>query len=101
VSGQPTWDSLVFALLYPVLFDPDPNVRIDAVIRDVVGGQRLGATPAQYLKAIEDARASGEDLSVKFEGLLALPHSDGTIWRYLSEIERRLRDDAPAAETQS
>lgn len=90
MGSQRGWDSLVLALLYPVLFDRDPNIRVDAVIRDVVGGRRLGATPSEYLQAIRDARASQEDLSVKFAGLLALPHSDEAIWRYLFEIERRL-----------
>ena len=86
-TRQQTWDSLVFALLYPVLFEPEPIRHVDRIIEAVVAPRALGASPEDYRRAIADGRVNGRALVDVFAGLLGLPHSEQTLWRVLNAIE--------------
>jgi hypothetical protein len=89
-THQQTWDSLVFALLYPVLFEQEPMRHVDRVIQAVVAPRALGASPEDYRRAIADGRVSGRALADVFAGLLGLAHSEETMWGFLNAIEERL-----------
>lgn len=87
---QHTWDSLVFALLYPVLFEHDPLRHVDRIIEAVIAPRALGASPDDYRQAIADGRADGRALTDVFAGLLGLSHSEDTMWQVLDAIDARL-----------
>ena len=87
---QQTWDSLVFALLFPVLNEQDPMRHVDRVITGVATARALGASPEDYRRAIADGRVNGRPLADVFAGMLGLPHTEETMWRFLDAIEERL-----------
>jgi len=83
-SGQ--WEACVRALLYPVIFDPDPSSSVDRILSMIVDRRALGATRAEYLESVRLALASDVQLST----LLPQDHPEAVVRRYLAEVERRL-----------
>lgn len=90
MSGRHDWDSLVLALLYPVLYEKRPLDGVDRTMRAVVEERALGAAARDYLAAVRRALSSSEPLSARFGPLLVVPHSEDAIREYLAEIARRL-----------
>jgi hypothetical protein len=94
-TRRQAWDSLVFALIYPVLSEPEPVLHVERVMEAVIERRALGASPEDYRRAIAEARGSVQPLTAVLSGLLTLPHTDDTLWRFLDAIERRLTAPPP------
>ena len=71
------WQGHIRALLYPVIFSPDPCAEIDRVVRTL----RPEHAP-DHLRAIEAALKSGEEL----HSLLPQPHPEAAVRKYLAEL---------------
>jgi hypothetical protein len=82
---------LIRALLYGVQFDENLLDGVNRTLELVVARSALGASPAEYLKAIRVALASKIELSKLLP--LALDHSEAQVREYLIEIARRLEAD--------
>ncbi len=82
---------LIRALLYGVQFDKNLLDGVNRTLGLVVARNALGASPAEYLKAVRMALASNIELSKLLP--LALDHSEAQVREYLIEIARRLEAD--------
>ena len=80
------WAGHIRAVLYGIQFEKDPLDGVDHVLEQVVRGGALSSTPEQYLASIRTALAS----DVSLAELIPQPHSEATIRRYLTELERRI-----------
>jgi hypothetical protein len=80
------WQAYLRALLYPVLFDARPVDGLQRVIAEVVDSGRSG-TPEDFLRAVDAALASKEDLSK----ILQQEHTDALIREFLVELAKALR----------
>lgn len=84
------WRPILRALLYPIIFEVQPQASVDRVIRDIVDREALGMTRLQYQAAIRQALASSEELSQLLP--LAANQSEATIRDYLRVLATRLDD---------
>jgi hypothetical protein len=84
------WRPLIRALLYPVIFEAQPNTSVDRVVRTVVDREALGITKPQYQEAIQQALASSEELCQLLP--LAANQSEATIRDFLGVLATRLGD---------
>jgi hypothetical protein len=89
VLTEDQWPGYIRRLLYPVLFEADPVNGLDRVLTHVVYKRGTEATPQDYLAAIRLALASEQALV----DLLPQRHTEETIRRFLSALQRRLEED--------
>jgi hypothetical protein len=85
------WRPVIRALLYPVIFEAQPQVSVDRVVRQVVDKAALGITKPQYQEAIRQALASSEELCQLLP--LAANQSEATIRDFLGVLATRLDDN--------
>jgi hypothetical protein len=81
------WAGHIRALLYPIQFEGDPLDGVDRVLQKVVEIGALRSSPKQDLATIRSALAS----EIRLAELIPQRHSEETIRRYLTELERRLQ----------
>lgn len=81
------WSSLIRALTYRIIVCPDPldPERIEEALV-TVRRFALSAPREEYLRAVEHALASRDDLSE----LVDLPHSDALVREFLRRVRARL-----------
>ena len=78
--------SLIRALLYPILFEKNPLDAIDHVWQIVVEREALSAAPVEYLTAIRNGLAGETSLGT----LLPQSHTEASIREFLAAIAARL-----------
>src|SRR5262245_43501676 len=81
---------LVGGLLYPIIFEKRPEDGIERVIQLMVAQNPLGATVADFRRAIEEALASNAKLSK----IIPLDHDEQTIRSYLRALSEKLVETA-------
>lgn len=77
---------LLRALLYPVQFEKQPELGIERVMKSVVFQNALQATSSDYLRAINSALESDENLS----NIIPQGHNDEVVRRYLRRLSNEL-----------
>lgn len=83
---------LIGALLYPVIFAPDPLDSIDWTYRVIVEARGLDASPEDYVEAIRRGLASSEKLA----NILPQPHSEEVVRAYLTALEQKILNAGPS-----
>lgn len=78
--------ALIRALLYPVQFEQQPEQGVGRVVEMVVAANAVQATSADYLRAINAALESEEQLSA----LISQSHDEETIRSYLRRLMSEL-----------
>jgi len=91
VEADDRWKAHIRALIYVVQFSKDPIEDVDRVLQMIVQGRVLSGAPEQYLGAIRTALASDAPLAE----LIPQDHLEGTLRRFLSELEKRLAAIGP------
>jgi imidazolonepropionase-like amidohydrolase len=86
------WGTLVFLLLYPIIFENNPMDGVERTLMVTVDTRALDATPKEYLAAVREAIKTKEKLSEKYAFLLRGAFSEEVIRQYLAELERRLQE---------
>jgi hypothetical protein len=76
---------LLVALLYPVQFESRPELGVAQVIGRVVERKALGATPFDYLRAIEIALRSDD---AELAGIIPQSHDGATVRSFLQRLSQ-------------
>ena len=80
------WKGVIAALIYDIIFEPEPAHRLDQVLQDVVGRRCLGLSPEDYLAVVGFVRARGYPVA----NLIPQPHDDTVLHGFLASLEGRL-----------
>ena len=86
-TAKPSWAPLIRMVVYPIQFETMPLDHAERIIEAVVDADPKTATRTDYIRAIDAALASDEELAA----LVPQPHDERVIRTYLRGLVERLR----------